>query len=431
MDLSLTRIHKCALAIAAALVLAASFLAAPAFAADLGGGCCADLEERVAELEATTLRKGNRNVSLQVYGQVNRALLIWDDGFARDGYVVDNDTSSTRLGLIGQAVVKPGVTTGYRVEIEFKDAASDEVSNGNDEGDAANEIRIRHSYWYIESEKLGRVSVGQQSPATDDITIINLGAKMSDAALHYNNNFGLRLNLAFGLTTDLTWAHFAHIVDALRGDFVRYDSPAIFGFVLSAAAGENDVWDVALRYSGEWNSIQLAAGIGYMDAEEYKFNDVRGSASMMHMPSGIYLSVAGGIRDDESAVVDQGKTAGFYFAQLGIKRKFLPYGATTVYGEFGTYKDYTVGQFLQADLLNDGGYAKWGRVTDSEVRRWGVGVEQSFDAAATVLYAQYHHYEADIAGVTMPVTEGGDFGPVQSLPVAPWDAVVLGARVQF
>ena len=32
-------------------------------AADLGGNCCADLEERVAELEATTVRKGNRKVS--------------------------------------------------------------------------------------------------------------------------------------------------------------------------------------------------------------------------------------------------------------------------------------------------------------------------------------------------------------------------------
>ena len=29
-------------------------------AADLGGNCCADLEERVAELEATTARKSMR-----------------------------------------------------------------------------------------------------------------------------------------------------------------------------------------------------------------------------------------------------------------------------------------------------------------------------------------------------------------------------------
>ncbi|WP_334148124.1 hypothetical protein [Hyphomicrobium sp.] len=40
-------------------------------AADLGGDCCADLEERIAELEATTARKGNRKVSLEVYGHVN------------------------------------------------------------------------------------------------------------------------------------------------------------------------------------------------------------------------------------------------------------------------------------------------------------------------------------------------------------------------
>ena len=50
----------------------------PAQAADLGGDCCADLEERVAELEATTVRKGNRKVSVKLSGQVNRSLLIWD-----------------------------------------------------------------------------------------------------------------------------------------------------------------------------------------------------------------------------------------------------------------------------------------------------------------------------------------------------------------
>src|SRR6476620_1191680 len=48
---------------------------ASASAADLGGNCCADLEERVAELEATTARKGNRKVSLTVSGHVNEAVM--------------------------------------------------------------------------------------------------------------------------------------------------------------------------------------------------------------------------------------------------------------------------------------------------------------------------------------------------------------------
>ena len=44
--------------------------ASPAKAADLGGDCCADLEERVAELEATTVRKGNKKVSVTLSGWV-------------------------------------------------------------------------------------------------------------------------------------------------------------------------------------------------------------------------------------------------------------------------------------------------------------------------------------------------------------------------
>ncbi len=69
----------------AALVAGGMMVAtSSAHAADLGGDCCADLEERVATLEATTARKGNRKVSLKIYGQVNQALLIWDNGDESD-----------------------------------------------------------------------------------------------------------------------------------------------------------------------------------------------------------------------------------------------------------------------------------------------------------------------------------------------------------
>src|SRR2546425_88950 len=48
------------LAVIVGTVGAAVFVQKPVRAADLGGDCCADLEERVAELEATTARKGNK-----------------------------------------------------------------------------------------------------------------------------------------------------------------------------------------------------------------------------------------------------------------------------------------------------------------------------------------------------------------------------------
>ena len=73
-------------------------------AADLGGNCCADLEERVAELEATTVRKGNTKVSVQLYGHVNKAI-VWhnddSDGATRGDKVTigDNFSNQTRFGF--------------------------------------------------------------------------------------------------------------------------------------------------------------------------------------------------------------------------------------------------------------------------------------------------------------------------------------------
>src|SRR5262245_6421799 len=73
-------------------------------AADLGGNCCADLEERVAELEATTVRKGNRKMSLTITGQVDRVILWWDDKYQSHTYYgLDNTNSSTRFSLLGSA----------------------------------------------------------------------------------------------------------------------------------------------------------------------------------------------------------------------------------------------------------------------------------------------------------------------------------------
>ena len=36
-------------------------------------------------------------------------------------------------------------------------------------------------------------------------------------------------------------------------------SPTFAGFSVSASWGEDDFWDVAARYAGEWNGIKVAA----------------------------------------------------------------------------------------------------------------------------------------------------------------------------
>src|SRR5882757_3226901 len=87
------------LALIAATGLFVGGLAMPsAKAADLGGDCCADLEERVAELEATSARKGNRKMGLTISGQVNRAIVWFNDGKSSNTYYgLDNINQSTRF----------------------------------------------------------------------------------------------------------------------------------------------------------------------------------------------------------------------------------------------------------------------------------------------------------------------------------------------
>src|SRR3989304_2569374 len=96
-------------ALAAVGLLAGGLSVTSASAADLGGNCCADLEERIAELEATTARKGNRKVSLTVSGWVGEQIMFWDDGEESNVYVHDLGTTlGSHVKFTGSAAITPG-----------------------------------------------------------------------------------------------------------------------------------------------------------------------------------------------------------------------------------------------------------------------------------------------------------------------------------
>ena len=131
------------LALVAAAGLFASGVAMPsAKAADLGGDCCADLEERVAELEATTARKGNRKMSLTITGQVDRMVMFWDDGrMARTYYGLDNTNSSSRFSLLGEARVSRSIKMGFEIMLEIEaGGTSSKVNQFDEDGKVGGQI---------------------------------------------------------------------------------------------------------------------------------------------------------------------------------------------------------------------------------------------------------------------------------------------------
>jgi hypothetical protein len=428
-------------ALGAGVLLAISHIglvSVPAWGNDAATPCCAALDQLLSGLTVAPTGGENSGHTLRLYGQLNRAVMYWDDGRKSRTYAVDNETSSSRLGLVGTHRFVGELSAGYRIEIDSRVTSSSEVSSGDPWGDLSDgAIRLRQANWYVEGSKLGRLAFGQQSPATDDITLINLGSEMNDAAVHYNNQFGIWLNLERGLISDLKWGQIAHNVDSLRGLFVRYDTPMIGGVILSAAWGEEDVWDVAARYQTKWSSLRFAAGIGYMDDPGRHFRDLRGSASLIHDPTGLYVSVAGGLRDDDISILTASGQAHFHYAQLGISKQWLPYGKTTLYADYGLYKNFNVGHLLQADLFNPGELTIWGTLAETEVRRWGLGAEQSFDDRGLLVYSQAHHYRAQVIGFpcdnfpATPQTCRGDPNNLALLPTKPWFGFVAGARIRF
>jgi predicted porin len=195
----------------------------PARASDDVAKCCAELDSRLEELASAVLGDAARNVKVQIYGQVNRAILFWKDGIDSKTSLVDNNTSSTRLGLIGDGTIRPGLTVGSRFEMEFVWPSSSEIFDPENvtHNEALTGYTVRQAYGFINDERLGTLTYGYQWSASGNLTIVNLGSEMNDAALHYNNAFSLGLKLSGSIFTDLKWGQLAESVDVLRGEYLR------------------------------------------------------------------------------------------------------------------------------------------------------------------------------------------------------------------
>jgi hypothetical protein len=519
-----------ALLTAAGLYLGSAGMA-PAQAADLGGDCCADLEERVAELEATVARKGNRRVSLTISGQVTTAVMAWDAGAsidainaekesfttkttttttttvgaanfpaadpniapdalpvncapggvpnifigcgaaghidpphvhgahshtatststststttktaaveprargrARDVYIVDNvPAAGTFFQLAGNARVNPNVSAGFQVVIALDTGGrSHQVNQFDDDGTTGagnlptgprstggfdTDIVMTLANWYIDHKQLGRVTLGRINTSTAGLTTIDLGGAgvTANASIGYTQR-GFLEPLSGQSWAALLGGNTVNGSSLSRAQAIRYDSPTVGGFSVSGSWGENDLWDVALRYAGEFSGFRVAAGIGYADnvggvgdaLEDNavgvvgftgaQISQVKGSASILHVASGLYLTGARVVQDNDAA---SNRDTTLWYVQGGISKNWTSLGKTTVYGEYTRIDDA---------VLSGGNFA--------ETTVTGFGIVQMVDAAAMDLFLSYRNFSADL--------ENG-------APTEDFSVVMGGARIRF
>jgi hypothetical protein len=404
--------NKYSLSALAAAGLLAGGLATSANAADLGGNCCADLEERIAELEATTARKGNRKVSLTISGWVAEQVIWWDDGGESNVYVGGTGTTlGTNVKFTGQATIVPGWTAGYVLHLEADGSDTLYGTNQSNVDGAGlytgtpNYVQTLQSYWFIKSDHWGKVGVGLQSMASDNAAILVDGSGSLVPANWVVFDVG---GFAYRTTGGGLSAAASLGGPACNGggdcygipfNSVRYDTPTFAGFSASAAWGEDDIWDVALRYAGELAGFKVAAVVAYGDNSGGNFGNIfvsnaagapgfagatAGAADSDYTQAGLYLQHIGTglfgmvnyglLNVDDAAALDEDET--WYF-KGGIRQRWTPLGHTVLYGEY----DHTELSGGTGDGI--------------EHEFWGLGVVQEIDNAAMSIWLSYRQFSAD------------------------------------
>ncbi len=308
----------------------------------IGGNCCADLEERVAELEATTARKGNRRVTLQISGNVHAALFFTDG--PTDTTIGQQAATQSKFRFVGKARISSDAYAGYRVEFGVGD--TDLGSSTRNTGSlTSGAVSLRYNEVFIGSKTLGKLSIGQGETASDFAAQVDLSG-----TLYFGGG-----NLdEYNVVSDLDGFS--------RRERVRYDTPTIAGFRASASWQENDNWDVALRYGGALGDFTVAGAIAYFETGDGDGGTV-GSASVLHRPTGLSLTAAAGEVDVAVLGIEE-----YWYVKAGIQKKIFAAGKSKFSVD---YKD-----------INDG-----------DVEKFGVQFVQDIDAANMKLFASF--WDAD------------------------------------
>lgn len=443
------RIRCCAIATLASASLLV--VADRTFAADLGGDCCADLEERIAELEATTARKGNRKVSLTVSGWISEGLMYWDDGTESNVYQAQDSTDlASNVAFTGSAQINADWSAGYTIRL-FLDHANALFQN-QDNDNLSFGLNLQYSFWWLESKQLGKVSVGLQSGAADNAVILTdfTGTLFQHNAVIFE---GVSLFLTpeggtrsatgtFGAATGVPSSALGALVlcntirqgianDCLgnRTNQIRYDTPTFAGFSASASWGEDDRWETTGRYAGEAGGFKYSFAVSY--GEVNGDNDFLGTRSdflgnpidssflqvggtIKHLATNLWFHGYYGQQDTDNAVISPGDGYSYYL-KAGWSPTLNALGRTHVIGEYRENIDTYGAAFQLGDpgiggrgAVCDGFTGTGGNigaacaapgivnVTGSEVQSWGVGLVQEIDAASLALWVKYRHFESEI-----------------------------------
>ncbi|XOF33119.1 MAG: porin [Candidatus Electrothrix sp. YB6] len=357
-----------------------------------------------AAVSALEIKSGNDKVGLKLYGHIDRAVMVADDGDDSKLFHADNTNSESRVGLKAKVSASESLTIGGNVEVQWQANPSDKVSM--DEESISSELKERKMEVYFDGG-LGRLYVGRGDMASDDTSEIDL----SGTALTGNSGVA---DVGGGFAFYDAAATVAAEDDAEEGSIMvgdvfnqmdglsrrnrlRYDTPSFGGFTVAVSAGEKERADAALLYSGKMGEAKLEAALAYVDPGEGKdYSQINGSASVL-FGSGLNFTLAGGSRDLDDMPAG-GDDPTFMYGKIGYKAKVSSLGSTALSVDYGVYENIE------------------NQDTGEEGTAYGVQFVQKLSDYNTELFAAYRNFELDDS-------TSADYEPIA--------LAMAGARIKF
>ena len=340
-------------------------------------------------------------LTVQLYGQVSRAVMFADDGFSSKWFHVDAQPSSTRFGINASAPVGGGLRVGGRIETEMKSNPSNVVNFGNPSTGAVSGNVLWAERWldaFVEGP-FGRINMGQGSAAADDVSTLDLsGTNMPNGTCPTDWGGGIAFrNSATGAPLTGSLQGQANGSFGLgdcndfesRYDRLQYTTPSFGGFRAQASTGQKGTaegTEASLWYTGKlagdfqaavgWSRLNSSTPAGVPDRETMGFGVAWAHASGFNIA--LNHTTVDGIA--QTAGNDRkGKTT---WGKVGYK-----FGQHAIAIDYGQYDD----------IAADG----------DEGKSYGIGYVWTPQRWAEI-YAGYHLFELDAgprAGVTTPVED--------------------------
>jgi predicted porin len=340
-------------------------------------------------------------VDVEMYGQVNKSLMNYDDGRDTNSVIVDNHKSETRFGLKGAQALDNGLTASFLLE----SAISSNPSNGfvqtadtaglsgmpTPPAASPNSFSERQARVGL-SGAWGGAYLGDQSTAIDSVRDQDLVGVRDVLGTSYASDYGSGLNFrtsANALSGITVGGEGAPDVQN-RAQSIRYDSPIFAGFQGRVAWAQGGNTDASVFYDGAVADFKVKAALGFLmnnastggTAGLATPNNVDtrtdASVSVAHS-SGLAATLAYNRENLENTTAGADDPESWY-AKVGYS-----WDAYEVAADYGHNTDY--GQVGGAATL----------ATD-EMTSWGLGAQYNMGSGVS-LAALYRNYSLDRSAV--------------------------------